>query len=208
MGAIGRNSPCHCGSGKKYKKCCLNRDSGYFLSRGCEEMANCKVHECLIRSDFEGDGLAVVHVVRQQPNSKYSMGLYMVDTLCLGLKDVFCLYNRSYDEILRARQQSLVGYHLAETAYEYARTIILGGIDYARRLGFDPHPDWKEARFMVEDGRPYTDDFKFGKEDGKPFYVVGPHDDFDKVVATLERSGHDVGGVCIPEEAFRGMIAQ
>lgn len=21
---LGRNDPCHCGSGKKYKKCCLN----------------------------------------------------------------------------------------------------------------------------------------------------------------------------------------
>lgn len=24
MSAIGRNEPCHCGSGKKYKHCCLN----------------------------------------------------------------------------------------------------------------------------------------------------------------------------------------
>ena len=24
--AIGRNSPCPCGSGKKYKKCCLSKD--------------------------------------------------------------------------------------------------------------------------------------------------------------------------------------
>ncbi|MFA0814121.1 SEC-C metal-binding domain-containing protein, partial [Microbulbifer epialgicus] len=24
--SIGRNSPCHCGSGKKYKKCCLSID--------------------------------------------------------------------------------------------------------------------------------------------------------------------------------------
>jgi uncharacterized protein YecA (UPF0149 family) len=23
---IGRNDPCHCGSGKKYKKCCLQED--------------------------------------------------------------------------------------------------------------------------------------------------------------------------------------
>ena len=23
---LGRNGPCHCGSGKKYKKCCLNKD--------------------------------------------------------------------------------------------------------------------------------------------------------------------------------------
>ena len=22
---IGRNDPCHCGSGRKYKKCCLNK---------------------------------------------------------------------------------------------------------------------------------------------------------------------------------------
>ena len=23
---LGRNEPCHCGSGKKYKKCCLRKD--------------------------------------------------------------------------------------------------------------------------------------------------------------------------------------
>jgi hypothetical protein len=26
MGKIGRNDPCPCGSGKKYKKCCLRKD--------------------------------------------------------------------------------------------------------------------------------------------------------------------------------------
>ncbi len=26
MSKLGRNEPCHCGSGKKYKKCCLNKD--------------------------------------------------------------------------------------------------------------------------------------------------------------------------------------
>lgn len=24
---IGRNEPCYCGSGKKYKKCCLNKEN-------------------------------------------------------------------------------------------------------------------------------------------------------------------------------------
>ena len=27
MGKISRNAPCHCGSGKKYKKCCLAKDN-------------------------------------------------------------------------------------------------------------------------------------------------------------------------------------
>jgi hypothetical protein len=25
---LGRNEPCHCGSGRKYKKCCLEKDAG------------------------------------------------------------------------------------------------------------------------------------------------------------------------------------
>ncbi len=27
MAELGRNEPCHCGSGKKYKKCCLAKDT-------------------------------------------------------------------------------------------------------------------------------------------------------------------------------------
>lgn len=27
-GKIGRNSPCYCGSGKKFKKCCMRRKGG------------------------------------------------------------------------------------------------------------------------------------------------------------------------------------
>ena len=26
MAKIGRNDPCHCGSGKKYKQCCANKE--------------------------------------------------------------------------------------------------------------------------------------------------------------------------------------
>jgi len=26
IGSIGRNEPCPCGSGKKYKKCCINKE--------------------------------------------------------------------------------------------------------------------------------------------------------------------------------------
>ena len=29
---LGRNDPCHCGSGRKYKKCCLEKDAGRLRS--------------------------------------------------------------------------------------------------------------------------------------------------------------------------------
>lgn len=34
MGKIGRNEPCRCGSGKKYKKCCEARDQEIATERG------------------------------------------------------------------------------------------------------------------------------------------------------------------------------
>jgi len=33
-GSIGRNDPCPCGSGKKYKQCCLNKSAGYGPCQG------------------------------------------------------------------------------------------------------------------------------------------------------------------------------
>lgn len=30
---IGRNEPCHCGSGNKYKNCCLKKDSSSMKSK-------------------------------------------------------------------------------------------------------------------------------------------------------------------------------
>ncbi|AMV70932.1 hypothetical protein JCM30471_27510 [Desulfuromonas carbonis] len=38
MSIIGRNEPCPCGSGKKYKKCCLDKD-GQFAARQREQMS-------------------------------------------------------------------------------------------------------------------------------------------------------------------------
>jgi len=39
---IGRNDPCPCGSGKKYKKCCLNKERGAFMSPYHHTMSNIK----------------------------------------------------------------------------------------------------------------------------------------------------------------------
>jgi len=34
---LGRNDPCHCGSGRKYKKCCLDKDEAAAQARAAAE---------------------------------------------------------------------------------------------------------------------------------------------------------------------------
>src|SRR3989344_1476945 len=60
---VGRNDPCHCGSGKKYKKCCLDKDTKHaqlkqrvmkisrrdFISGPYK---NCPNQECLAENSF------------------------------------------------------------------------------------------------------------------------------------------------------------
>ena len=38
--SLGRNDPCHCGSGKKYKRCCLRKDEEAEREARAEEAAN------------------------------------------------------------------------------------------------------------------------------------------------------------------------
>lgn len=42
---IGRNDPCPCGSGKKYKKCCLGKDEQLGVNKQIQVITN--INPCL-----------------------------------------------------------------------------------------------------------------------------------------------------------------
>jgi len=49
---IGRNEPCHCGSGKKYKKCCLIKDEAAEKERPAREFLEPLSEDNIIKSGF------------------------------------------------------------------------------------------------------------------------------------------------------------
>ena len=93
---------------------------------------------------------------------------FLVDTFCLGVKNAFC------NEGLGRRQieaQLLPGYYQNEeptrVGINYVKEIIYGAVDYARDLGFDPHPDFELSRHVLgseEIGR--TRNLTFGGPEG------------------------------------------
>jgi tetratricopeptide (TPR) repeat protein len=51
MTKTGRNDPCHCGSGKKYKRCCLQEDQeGERLVRSAANAARQAEHDALVEA--------------------------------------------------------------------------------------------------------------------------------------------------------------
>jgi tetratricopeptide (TPR) repeat protein len=182
---INMYEPCSCGSGKKFKFCCyLNRQSldGISDSELLKRSAEFPVYRAWASSDWQKEGLAQVLIARQLPNLKYIVGTYLVDTFCLGLKKTFYRTHFTYDDLMESLEQ----FHgnLDEISYENARSIILGGIEYAQQYGFEPHKDWNRSSVVIEPDRSYVKEFSFGKN-GMPLYIQGPHDNVTKIMEKL-----------------------
>src|SRR5712692_10217805 len=181
-----RYQPCPCGSGKKYKFCCNEKHrtlSGISDEELCWRSAEFRIHESRISPDWQTGGVAEVLVVRQMPDLNYIAGAYLLDVFCLGLKDTFVM-TRLNDADLRALLDRFPE-KLEEIPYEDARSFILGAIDYARQIGFEPHPDWDLSGRIVESERPFRNKFSFGS-DGIPFYIQGPNDDAPEILRVLD----------------------
>jgi tetratricopeptide (TPR) repeat protein len=101
MNAIGRNEPCPCGSGKKYKKCCLERDEALerqtrpaVMPAGGEDdfmiellpKVDEAVDRLLIRVEkgqYEGVEAGLEALLREHPHhhtTNFAMGAYLLAT--------------------------------------------------------------------------------------------------------------------------------
>ena len=179
--------PCPCGSGRKYKFCCRAKEQAISSEHPrtlVKKSVEFPVCQCVINENWQEQGLATIFVIRQLPNSKLIFGSYLVDVLCLGVKSTFCNAN-----ITPATIQSMLAQAnmpMVPINYEDARSIIFGGLEYARQLGFEPDPDWKDARHVVEPEKPFAQKFEFGRN-GHPFYIPGPDDNPKAIMSILAR---------------------
>lgn len=207
MSQVGRNDPCPCGSGKKYKKCCLDKDQESSRStwRSAWSYAECRhlikssedypVAQCLINADWEESGMARIAVTRRQDDGNFILGVYLVDTYCLGVKNAFCNAQVTMSEIDdKCIPQCFGGQQPDDIGLDKAKAIIWGAIEYARDLGFEPHPDFKLASYVLG-AEAYEGDYniRFGGHEGKPLYIAGPDDNHREIVQKLS-SGLGEGG--------------
>ncbi len=146
-----------------------------------------------MNADWKNSGITPVIVAREQAADKVIFAVCLVDLYCLGVKDAYANADFSRKHFERKLPKMCTGAP-EECSVELAHEIIYGGLEYARRYGFDPHPDF--TRQMADrvldppDAHPRKHKVEFGK-DGKPFYVSGPYDDERKsknIVNTLMRA--------------------
>lgn len=177
---------CPCGSGTKFKFCCFRKNMDEFV----QQSEKFPLYRCCATDNYlENHGGRVVLVSRRILDDRYIYAAYMLDMYCLGLKDTVIKANigkEEVDEWLGKFDEEL---GLVEIKYSDARSLILGAVDYALRLGFKPHEDWRQSKFVIEADKPYESKFEYGYE-GKPLYIQGPYDDAEMIMKKLSKVEH------------------
>jgi hypothetical protein len=162
------------------RKKLLNKQStggGRFAKMGCtrRELENSPIHAVYVGDSVFTLGIGYAIVARRLPDGQIAAGVFLVDVYCLGIKDAVLVVKPEY-EFDNGIKTNFAIKDLKPVAPAYARKLIEDSITYARDLGFEPHPDYRDASVVLGDIDPAacTEQFTFGHE-GMPFYMSGSH---------------------------------
>ena len=162
------------------------------------------IYECIAGDVIFAEGKGSVIIAREMPEETLACAFFLVDTYCLGVKDVF------YEKVDKSTYVDMVQKQnrvemFKKISPECGRKLVESAVLYAREIGIDPHKGYKKAGKIWGDIDPDICDrnFEFGK-DGKPFFIPGPTDSparCRQILKTLEKKcGPDGFYYLMPQE--------
>lgn len=172
------------------ERCLINENAAEYLLKPKQEGLLQKIPPRKQEASLEdgASGLAQIFVTRVD-RSQYLVCSFLVDYWCLGVKDAMGpkKLDRQKYEMMVSHSADNFGQDFQEISLRETQAIIFGAVDYAGKLGIDPHPDFEQAKTQLgprPDGLP---EIEFGR-DGNPFYINGPYDNPDKIINKLKAS--------------------
>ncbi|MFP5041823.1 hypothetical protein [Parasediminibacterium sp. JCM 36343] len=133
------------------------------------------IYKCIINRDWASARIASIIVTRRHINGNVTAGLYLVDLLCLGIKDTSYSFNVDESEFFKGTPFKNF---TMEIDYNLAHNIIYAGHDFALDFDIPPHPDFAITRFILEEDNDNDNipllDIPVGDEKGNPHLMIAP----------------------------------
>lgn len=151
-----------------------------------EKARTLEIGDCFINEDYDEFGLGHIIVTRLHKGGRKTVGVYLVDKYCLGVKDAFYrlrLDDIEYDDFIQTVSRE---YHLKKISYNEAHNLIYGAIEFADEAGIAPCKDFALAKYILEEDTEAIPliEYEYGK-DGKHLLVVGSQKEADLYLPAL-----------------------
>ncbi|MFZ5831430.1 MAG: hypothetical protein ACOY3P_15200 [Planctomycetota bacterium] len=181
------------------------RQSHVIAMRTSELVSTAPILQCFSAGPLWDEGMGQVILSRELPGQRVAFSNFLLDTYCLGVK------NAMFKNVTRGEYEEYVSrglkarFRTQKLSPACARKLVEGGVEYARQLGFSPHPDYAKARLIFGqiDPTQCSQEFVYGR-DGKPFFIAGPQDSparSNNVIRTLHaRFGADGYDFLVPSD--------
>lgn len=152
-----------------------------------ERARNLPIGKVYINQDWEDARQAQVIVTRQHVNGNVTAGFYLVDLLCLGVKDSFFYFNIPVSELEEQLDTFRQEIDIVEIDYITAHNIIYAGYEFASELGFKPGKLFEISKFILEDDNDSVElvEIECGEE-GVPVVLVSDENPQIDVIAHLD----------------------
>ena len=157
------------------------------------------IAECMIDNSGAQEGMRQLMITKMSGLRVVVVGAFIVDTYCLGVKNCFIRPGT-----VEQHKANMAKRPFEKIKPEDAKKLLLDVIEWSRRIGFEPHKDFKKVFKILDEINADDSDaeFEFGHE-GKPFFIAGPFDSpakCKKITDTLEKNCGEVS------EAFDFMM--
>lgn len=132
--------------------------------------------------------MANVIIARQHVNQNLTAGFYLVDLMCLGIKDTFYFFNEPEQDILE--KLPLDDGSFIEIDYALAHNIVYSGHDFALEYDINPHKDFAVTKNILEEDTEAIPliDISTGDEEGKPRMVVDAGYNYKPILEKLKKN--------------------
>lgn len=138
-----------------------------------QKARNLPIYECQINDNWKEMGTTQIIIARQHASGNLTLGVYMIDLYCLGVRDTHYRFNTTpedYDDLLDMLNQD---FDMQKVNYSLVHNIIFAAKEYAAELGFKPHKDFTSvSEYLLEED---TDEIELieiecGRK-GKPLFI-------------------------------------
>lgn len=153
------------------------------------------IYECWINTDWEEVNLASCIVSRKHSNGNVTYCFYLVDLLCLGLKNTHFVFNEPLSQYKDFLAQTEEDISLELVDYALVHNVIHAGIEFAEEYEFKPCKDFTAiTQYFLEEDNSDIElmEIECGGDDGLPVYLyssstTSAHEK-NRIIAHLERT--------------------